>query len=171
MFDTGFIDRSLFSALPEAETILSSQFFERVKVEPSTQPEKRLMLAVMEEAIGTFQKCLTGTTPRQRRLLREVEEWFASDDVTWLFSFQNICVALDLDADYLRLGLREWKARQLDKRNPSPSTRQGHSRRHIRIAANASSPDRQSQPSNTLAGALFAGLWPAVCENPMGERA
>ena len=87
MLDTGFVDRSLFSTLPEAETLLPFQFFERVKVEPLTQPEKRLVLAVLEEALKTFQQCLAGTTFRQRRFFREVEEWFASEDVTWLFSF------------------------------------------------------------------------------------
>ena len=128
MFDTDFIDRDLFSELLEAEPILPSQFYERFKIEPSTQPEIRLMLAVMEEAIKTFQKCLMGTTLRQHRLLREVEEWFATDDVTWLFSFRNICVALDFNADYLRLGLREWKARQLARCNPSPATTTSSSR-------------------------------------------
>jgi hypothetical protein len=77
------------------------------------------MLAVMENAIATFHKCLPGVTRRQRRLLKEVEEWFASTEVGWPFSFQNICAALDLNADYLRLGLSRWKAHQLAQQRPS----------------------------------------------------
>ena len=37
-------------------------------------------------------------------------------DQTWLFSFQNICDVLGLDADYLRRGLRVWKERALEGR-------------------------------------------------------
>ena len=117
----------------EPEVILPSQFFEQIKGEPSAQPEKRLMLAVVEDAFATFQECLPGLTYRQRRLFKEVEEWFASTDETWPFSFQNICAALNLDADYLRLGLRRWKARQpAQQQRPAPITpaRQVNDRRH-----------------------------------------
>ena len=107
----------------EPEVILPSQFFEQIKGKPSAQPEKRLMLAVVEDAFATFQECLPGLTYRQRRLFKEVEEWFASTDETWPFSFQNICAALNLDADYLRLGLRRWKARQpAQQQRPAPIT-------------------------------------------------
>jgi hypothetical protein len=36
---------------------------------------------------------------------REILAWFASPDRTWLFSFERICEALELDPDYLRRGL------------------------------------------------------------------
>src|SRR5713101_150571 len=81
------------SLMIEADLIVPAQFFDRVRAERSAQPEKRLMLAVMEEAISTFQKSIPGATRRQRRLLRETEEWIGSTDTTWPFSFENICAA------------------------------------------------------------------------------
>lgn len=134
MLDTEVIAEDFSSLLLESEVILPCQFFERIRSEFSAQPEKRLMLAVVEDAIATFQKCLPGATHRQRRLLREVEEWFASADAGWPFSFQNICTALGLNADYLRSGLGRWKARQLARwrsglTSPSPF-RRFNGRRH-----------------------------------------
>lgn len=104
-------------AMLEADIIVPSQFFDRIRAERSSQPEKRLMLAVMEDAITTFQKSVHGATRRQRRLLKETEEWVGSPDTSWPFSFENICAALDIEADYLRTGLRRWKGVLLAQRN------------------------------------------------------
>ena len=102
-----------FASALEADIIVPSQYFDRVRSEESAQPEKRLMLAVMENAIMTFQKSVYGATRRQRRLLKETEEWMYSGDISWPFSFENICASLDIEADYLRSGLAEWKNTQL----------------------------------------------------------
>ena len=40
----------------EPEVVLPSQYFGSAMVDASLQPEKRLMLAVLEDAVGTFQK-------------------------------------------------------------------------------------------------------------------
>ena len=101
-------EEQMFGTL-ESDLMVPSQFFDRIKVEHSAQPEKRLMLAVMEDAISTFQKSVHGLTRRQRRLLRETEEWMSEADNQWPFSFENICAALDIEPSYLRRGLRDWK--------------------------------------------------------------
>jgi len=105
----------------ESDLIVPSQFFDRIKAERSSQPEKRLMLAVMEDAIATFQKSASGVTRRQRRLLKETEEWIGSADSSWPFSFENICAALDIEAEYLRGGISRWKG-ELQARHAEPST-------------------------------------------------
>jgi hypothetical protein len=96
----------------EPETVLPSQFFERVKIDASLQPEKRLMLAVLEDAVGTFQKHATAPGRRGRRLFTEAEEWFSSEDAEWPFAFVNVCQALGLEPHYLRAGLYRWRDRQ-----------------------------------------------------------
>ena len=106
------------SAALEADIIVPSQFFDRIRAERSGQPEKRLMLAVMEDAIATYQKSIAGANRRQRRLLKETEEWISSADTAWPFSFENICAALDIEAAYLRSGLRQWKGMLLAQREP-----------------------------------------------------
>ena len=91
----------------EPETILPSQFFDRVQ-DAALQPEKRLMLAVLEDGVGTFQKYAGATGRRARRLFAEAEDWFTSEDTSWPFAFVNICQALGLEPLYLRKGLRRW---------------------------------------------------------------
>ena len=84
------------------------QFFTRVGIGASRQPEKRLMLAVLEEAVRTFQHCASAHSPRGQRLFTEAEAWFASDDTDWPFSYVNICDALGLEVSALRAGLSRW---------------------------------------------------------------
>jgi hypothetical protein len=62
------------------------------------QPEKKLMLAVLEDAFARFEKHLLGHS----QSFREEMTWFMNKSVGPLFSFQNICDALRLDANYLR---------------------------------------------------------------------
>ena len=100
----------------EPEVVLPSQFYGKGGLDASLQPEKRLMLAVMEDAVGTFQKYVWARDRAGQRLLAEVEDWFDSDDVDWPYSFVNIAHSLDLDVDFMRNGLRRWKQQQLDAR-------------------------------------------------------
>ena len=101
----------------EPETDLPSQFFDRVQIDASLQPEKRLMLAVLEDAVGMFQKYVTASTRRGQRLFTEAEEWFAADATDWPFGFENICQALGLEPTYIRNGLWRWRDGQ---RSPAP---------------------------------------------------
>ena len=101
----------------EPETILPSQYFDRIQIDASLQPEKRLMLAVLEDAVGTFQKYVTASTRRGQRLFTEAEEWFASDAMDSPFGFESICQALGLEASFLRGGLWRWRDAQ---RGPAP---------------------------------------------------
>lgn len=105
----------------EPETVLPSQFFDRLQIDASLQPETRLMLAVLEDAVGTFQKYVHVQTRHGRRLFTEAEEWFTSDETDWPFAFTNVCNALSLDTDYIRSGLRRWRDRQQTLGADSPT--------------------------------------------------
>jgi hypothetical protein len=96
----------------EPEAVLPSQYFTQTGIDASLQPEKRLMLAVLEDAVGTFQKCVNSRERTGQRLFQDVEEWFSSDDFEWPYSFVNISQALGLDIAYVRRGLARWRARQ-----------------------------------------------------------
>ena len=78
----------------------------------TNQGEKRLMLAVLEEAVATFQRNTHAKTRRGQRLFREAEEWIHSEDVSWTFAFENVCHTLGLDPEYLRGGLERFKERR-----------------------------------------------------------
>ena len=56
--------------------------------------ERRLMLAVLEDAVSCFQKYAGATRPRNKRLFQEAEEWFMDEEASWVFSFEAICTVL-----------------------------------------------------------------------------
>jgi hypothetical protein len=77
-------------------------------------PERRLVRAVLEDALDVFRKHVrTGQAPG---LFAEVEEWFASDDTGWPFAFVNVCDVLGIDAAWLRSRLRHWEASHPESR-------------------------------------------------------
>jgi hypothetical protein len=98
----------------EPETILPVQFSGGGTLDASLQPEKRLMLAVLEEGVGTYQKYAFSRDRGGQRIFAEAEEWFESDDFEWPFAFVNVCHTLGIDVDYLRSGMRRWKQQQHD---------------------------------------------------------
>ncbi len=73
-------------------------------------PERRLLIAILSDAVDCYRKNLNGRTARARRLCREAEHWMLDDDRNWVFSFRNICDALGVDAEAMRAQARGWKA-------------------------------------------------------------
>jgi len=69
------------------------------------QPEKRLLLAMLEDAITAARR--PAGKPRRRPQAPRVEarRWIFSNDVRWPFSFVNVCGVLGIDPYYLRRGL------------------------------------------------------------------
>jgi len=103
-------------------------------------PELRLMLAVIEDAIVTFQRGLISRNPMERRRGCEVEQWVSSRESDAVFSFENICSTLHLDADCVRDGLLRMKRRvHHEKQN----------RRRIRLRRHYS--EGQFVPKGTVA--------------------
>jgi hypothetical protein len=95
------------------EVILPSQFSEQVSLKQTDRGEKRLMLAVLEEAVATFQRNVDAKSRHGQRVFREAEEWIWSNDSSWPFAFENVCHALDIEPEFLRRGLERWKEAQL----------------------------------------------------------
>ena len=82
----------------------------------SWEREEALMLAVLQDAVDYFQKYVQAKKPRGKQLFAEAEEWIMDQNRDWLFSFENICDVLELNPDYIRLGLLRWKDAQLKSR-------------------------------------------------------
>jgi len=76
--------------------------------------ERRLMVAILEDAIRVYCKEAGARNRRRKRLFREAEQWIESRDLSWVFSFERICQTLQLDPDYVRRGLHVWKERALE---------------------------------------------------------
>jgi hypothetical protein len=101
-------DRAPLAAGFEPETILPSQLLDTNRLGAGIQPEKRLMLAVLEDAVGTFQRTARAESRIGMRDFAEVQAWLASDDLTWPYAFVNICHVLGFEPTSLRRGLDGW---------------------------------------------------------------
>lgn len=85
---------------------------------------RRLLLAVLEEGIRTLRANARRSGARALRLRREALRWLLGRQPEGVFSFANICDALDLDARRLRGRILETidpaSARACAARRPGP---------------------------------------------------
>jgi len=94
----------------EPDILLADQLgWARSRSKP-LQGERRLMLAVLGDAVDCYHRGRRARDPATRLLFAETRAWLESTDHRAIFSFENICDALDIDADYLRRGLRQRRA-------------------------------------------------------------
>jgi hypothetical protein len=85
------------TSVPDA--LLPEQYFERLAGSTREMPEKRLMAAVLLDALVQLQREGSASAA-------EVRAWIAGRGAG-LFSFANVCEALGLDAAYLARGLAQ----------------------------------------------------------------
>jgi hypothetical protein len=97
-----------FSGVLAPDAMLPSQFFAMGRGAP-IGGERKLMVAVLEDALRCFQKLMDSTDPKQQQLFREAEKWITTDNPSWFFSFANVCETLDINPDYVREGLMKWR--------------------------------------------------------------
>ncbi len=97
----------------EPDTLLPIQYFEAMRKKHLLEGEKRLILSVLEDAVECFMKCIDSPTGKGQRLFRDADEWISLEDKHWVFSFDNVCDMLDINPDYMRRGLRQWKERKI----------------------------------------------------------
>src|ERR1700747_1527968 len=112
---TGLTPYERIGALFQPDSLLSAHYFETLRRKTLLEPEKRLMLAILEDAIHCFQDNLLTQNVRSRRLFEEAEQWIVEADGDWIFSFENICEALGFNPAYLREGLLGWMKKKLTK--------------------------------------------------------
>jgi hypothetical protein len=104
-----------YAHLLQPDTLLPSQYFAALRRKGAHEPERRLAIAVLQDAVDCFQKHLWARDRKARQLFHDADEWIASDDRTWPFSFENICDLLQINPEYLRRGLTAWKNQQLSE--------------------------------------------------------
>ena len=93
----------------QPDTLLPSQYFDRLRRRASVDGERRLMVAILEDAVDVYRKQAGARDRKRRQLFDDAEAWIESSERSWIFSYENICDMLGIDAEYLRKGLRVWK--------------------------------------------------------------
>lgn len=103
---------SYTTSLFQPDTLLSTQFFDDRRSKTGLEPEKRLMLAILEDAICCFQENSAAKHGKSKRRFDDVKRWLFNTGDGWVFSFENICNVLELNPEYVRKGLIRWEEKQ-----------------------------------------------------------
>ena len=98
----------------EPDTFLPSQFYGNGGLSRHLEGERRLMIAILKDAVECLEKYRGAKSSAGRALYENAVEWIEDKNMGWLFSFSNICDLLEFDPEYLRKFLlkrenKDWK--------------------------------------------------------------
>lgn len=95
----------------EPDALAPDQFYATLRRSHFVDPERRLMAALLEDAVSCLAKDPSRCSRKQRKHCEEAQTWIsAKDGEDWIFSFTNVCETLGFNPDYLRRGLSRWSA-------------------------------------------------------------
>jgi hypothetical protein len=87
----------------DLEPVLPAQWFTDTR--GALRPAKRLMLAVLTDAIDLVLQDPAPPTSRRAFLQRRAADWIYSDERGWLFAFLTVCETLGMDPVRIRTGV------------------------------------------------------------------
>ena len=95
----------------EPDVLAPNQFQAILKSSQTPDPERRLMVAILEDAVSCLSRDPRRCPRQQRRSFDEAHSWVNANEIDdWVFSFTNVCETLGLNPGYLRRGLNRWTA-------------------------------------------------------------
>ncbi|NQY90185.1 MAG: hypothetical protein HRT46_00835 [Deltaproteobacteria bacterium] len=102
------------NSILESDCLLPDQYMALVGGGDNLSGERRLMLAVLEDALDRYRRFALARDPRGRAEYQSAREWIDDDEREWLYSFENVCEVMGFDATYLRERLaRAYPSRRL----------------------------------------------------------
>jgi len=90
-----------------ADASVQQQYLDTVRRSEHLEPEKVLLVALLEDAIHDYRKYRRTRDRVRKERFREAEEWIIGSCNDWIFSFNNVCELLGLHPDYVRRGVIE----------------------------------------------------------------
>jgi hypothetical protein len=94
--------KNKLASLLSYDTTVPEQYFQTWKRSEHLEPEKALLLAILEDTIRDYQKYKSARDKFGRERFQEAEAWIIAKENDWIFSFENVCELLGLDPSYLR---------------------------------------------------------------------
>jgi hypothetical protein len=108
---------SYSSSLFEPDVLLPSQYLSKEE-EGLIGGERRLMAAILSDGIESYLQqaefYIKGVSTRIDAI-----EWVETKDLTYVFSFDNVCSGLGINPEYLRIGLARY-VQAIKSRKKSP---------------------------------------------------
>ena len=94
------------------DVLTPEQYYDSRRDDSAIAPVKRLMMAVLEDALRCFQNNADAKSGPRKRLFQEAEQWLCGDSGDGPFSFETVCETLGIEPGFLRAGLKEWRQQQ-----------------------------------------------------------
>ena len=104
--------------LSAAEAVLPMQFYGARRGAATIEPLRRLMVAMLVDAVRCFQTKFEARQPARRQEFSEVRSWIFSDEDNGVFSFKAVCDELEIDPEAIRKGLVRWNEKELSGAKP-----------------------------------------------------
>lgn len=118
------LESSAIAGIFIPDILTPGQYYDGVRADSDyTRPIRRLMLAVLADAIRCYQTYANPRNRAQRRLFVEAEAWLMDSKAEGPFAFESVCETLDIDPSCLREGLRRWRPQESDGTNGRRLTR------------------------------------------------
>jgi hypothetical protein len=105
------------------EAVLPVQFYGARRGAATIEPLRRLMIAMLVDAVRCFQTKFGARQQARRQEFEEVRSWIFSDKDNGPFSFTAVCDALEIDPKAIRKGLVRWEEKTLSGEQPRMTIR------------------------------------------------
>lgn len=128
-------ENSVLGSIFVPDVLTPEQYYDARRDDSAIAPVKRLMLAVLEDALRCFQNNADAKNGSRKRLFAEAEQWLCGEDGDGPFAFDTVCETLGIDPGFLRSGLRNWRDQQLAGNSPRRLARRSPVVRSGRISA------------------------------------
>jgi hypothetical protein len=119
--------------LGQPDVLCTHEYLHVYQGKPSDTPERRLMAAVLRDAIDCYLRDCFAVNRHRKRSYREAEEWFFNGDDHGVFSLYNVCGILNLDPGYIRRRLVRYKEQNVSSAKSSRLSPQ-HQQSNIELA-------------------------------------
>lgn len=139
-------DNSALNSLFVPELVTPEQYYDSRRDDSPMRPLKRLMLAVLEDALRCFQNNAAAKSGPRKRAFAEAEQWLCNGSGDGPFSFETVCETLGIEPRFLRGGLKQWRERQLAGVGERPLARRSPVVRSGRISVIVRRRSKRSRP-------------------------
>ena len=92
----------------QPDELAAYEFRKTLERKSILEPEKRLMFAVLEDAILCFQRYINATARKERQIHQDAAAWIFDAEDNRMVSFKFVCDICGFDAEFMRMGLRKW---------------------------------------------------------------
>jgi hypothetical protein len=108
------LNRAEAAFLSKPDSFNLRQYIHTLHRREFPEPESRLMLVVLQDALRCLDKYALTRNSNGKTLFQETEAWVFATNEDWVFSFNNVCEALGFNPEYVRKRVMQWQTGKLD---------------------------------------------------------